>query len=89
MWFAALHATKLFLHGDECPCAPAQLLIACPPVIDATGLVLYARHHALDQICRLEARAELGEHAEPVQRQGLAERFLETPRRLVHDPQVL
>ena len=39
-----------------------------------------ARHHALDEIRGLEARAELGKHVEAMERQGFPETFLQTAR---------
>ena len=79
--FGALDPTELLFDLDQGRGTPPQFLVTRAPPIDTTRLGLDARHHALDQVRGLEARAEFGEHAESMQRERLFQALVETARR--------
>jgi hypothetical protein len=76
----AFHSTELRFERHQGGRTPALLLIARAPARDPPPACLDPRHHGFEQIGGLEARPELGEHAEPIQREGFVESVGQTRR---------
>lgn len=82
--FVSLDAAKLDFESEQRGGTPALLLIARAPTGDAATARLDARVDGLDQVRRLEARAQLREDAELMERERFVEALLEriwVPRR--------
>ena len=69
------HATKLAFDLQQRRRTPSLFLITGAPACDAVRFRFDARHHTLDQIRGLEARAQFHEHVEAMQRQRFLQAF--------------
>ncbi len=65
----ATHASKVVLDLEQRRGDPALLLVAVPPMIHALRLAFDLRHHAFDQVGRVETAAQVLRHAEAMQRE--------------------
>ena len=79
--FHTTHASKVALDMEQRRGDPALLLIAVLPMIHTLRLAFDLRHHAFDQVGRVETAAQVLRHPEAMHRECFVEAFFQTARR--------